>query len=227
MEAIKRGTAKPIASMTQLGTIRLGERTGNRVRLVKDFVPLTSLENLGFAGWDINKENIYEICLRNGVLERSLIKSLRDVLEPFEVTPGVFDPEYVRNLTGNQVKHGKSKMDLANQVAEDIKDFIRANSTESNGMVWCGSTEIFIQASDVHSTLEKFEAGLENSDSAIAPSMIYILAVPIVLYLVLFLDLARRAGMRGIQEWLSFYFQSPMTLPSLYPEHNLFVQWRS
>ena len=380
VEAIKQGVAKPIGSMTQMGTIRLGKRTEKRNPIIKDFVPLVDFDNLVFGGWDINKENLYEIALRNGVLEKTLIDSIRKPLEDYTVMKGVFDKNYVKNLDGDWVKSGKNKMDLAKQIMDDIYSYNSENNVTNNVMIWCGSTEIFLESSGVHSSLEKFEEGLEKNDPCIAPSMIYayaalkmgipyangspnlsvdipalselalekntpiagkdfktgqtlmktilapglrarqlgirgwfstnilgnrdgevlddpdsfktkeesklsvldsvlqpelypelykdlyhkvrinyyppsgdnkegwdnidifgwlgypmqikinflcrdsILAAPIVLDLVLFLNLAQRAGMKGIQEWLSFYFKSPMTLPELYPEHDLFVQ---
>lgn len=380
IEAIKQGIAKPIGSMTQMGTIRLGKRTENRSPIIKDFVPLFDFDNLVFGGWDINEENLYEIALRNGVLEKTLIDSLRKPLEDYTVMKGVFDKKYVKKLDGDWVKTGKNKMDLAKQIMDDIYSFNSENNVTDNVMIWCGSTEIFLESSDVHSSLKKFEEGLKKNDPGIAPSMIYsyaalkmgipyangspnlsvdipalselalekntpiagkdfktgqtlmktilapglrarqlgirgwfstnilgnrdgevlddpdsfktkeesklsvldsvlqpelnpelykdlyhkvrinyyppsgdnkegwdnidifgwlgypmqikidflcrdsILAAPIVLDLVLFLNLAQRAGMKGIQEWLSFYFKSPMTLPELYPEHDLFVQ---
>ena len=380
VEAIKQGIAKPIGSMTQMGTIRLGKRTENRSPIIKDFVPLFDFDNLVFGGWDINEENLYEIVLRNGVLEKTLIDSVRKPLEDYTVMKGVFDKKYVKKLDGDWVKNGKNKMDLAKQIMDDIYSFNSENNVTDNVMIWCGSTEIFLEPSDVHSSLKKFEEGLKKNDPGIAPSMIYayaalkmgipyangspnlsvditalselalekntpiagkdfktgqtlmktilapglrarqlgirgwfstnilgnrdgevlddpdsfktkeesklsvldsvlqpelnpelykdlyhkvrinyyppsgdnkegwdnidifgwlgypmqikidflcrdsILAAPIVLDLVLFLNLAQRAGMKGIQEWLSFYFKSPMTLPELYPEHDLFVQ---
>ena len=380
VEAIKQGIAKPIGSMTQMGTIRLGKRTENRSPIIKDFVPLFDFDNLVFGGWDINEENLYEIALRNGVLEKTLIDSVRKPLEDYTVMKGVFDKKFVKKLDGDWVKNGKNKMDLAKQIMDDIYSFNSENNVTDNVMIWCGSTEIFLEPSDVHSSLKKFDEGLKKNDPGIAPSMIYayaalkmgipyangspnlsvdipalselalekntpiagkdfktgqtlmktilapglrarqlgirgwfstnilgnrdgevlddpdsfktkeesklsvldsvlqpelnpelykdlyhkvrinyyppsgdnkegwdnidifgwlgypmqikidflcrdsILAAPIVLDLVLFLNLAQRAGMKGIQEWLSFYFKSPMTLPELYPEHDLFVQ---
>ena len=380
VEAIKQGIAKPIGSMTQMGTIRLGKRTENRSPIIKDFVPLFDFDKLVFGGWDINEENLYEIALRNGVLEKTLIDSVRKPLEDYTVMKGVFDKKYVKKLDGDWVKNGKNKMDLAKQIMDDIYSFNSENNVTDNVMIWCGSTEIFLESSDVHSSLKKFDEGLKKNDPGIAPSMIYayaalkmgipyangspnlsvditalselalekntpiagkdfktgqtlmktilapglrarqlgirgwfstnilgnrdgevlddpdsfktkeesklsvldsvlqpelnpelykdlyhkvrinyyppsgdnkegwdnidifgwlgypmqikidflcrdsILAAPIVLDLVLFLNLAQRAGMKGIQEWLSFYFKSPMTLPELYPEHDLFVQ---
>ena len=380
IEAIKLNLAEPVGSMTEMGTIRLGKRTEDRVPRIREFVPLEELENLVFGGWDINEENLYEICIRSGVLENSLVEMVKPKLESIKVWPAVFDKKFVRRLEGNYVKSAKDKLELAEQIINDIQNFVDSNNTSSNVMIWCGSTEIFFESSEVHSTLKKFEKGLANNDPAISPSMIYayaslksgipfangspnlsvdipalqelalntstpiagkdfktgqtlmktilapglkarqigingwfstnilgnrdgevlddpeafktkeesklgaldyilqpdlysdlysdyyhkvrinyypprgdnkegwdnidifgwlgypmqikidflcrdsILAAPIVLDLVLFLDLAQRAGLKGIQEWLSFYFKSPMTLPELYPEHDLFVQ---
>jgi len=380
VEAIKKGIAEPIGSMTQMGTIRLGKRTENRVPLIKDFVPLSNLNDLVFGGWDINKESLFDICIRSKVLDVNIIEKLRNQLDAIEIWPAIFDPKYVRNIDGNFIKSAENKMELAEKVMNDIDIFSAKNNTRSNIMIWCGSTEIFFKPGNVHSSLKNFEDGLSNNDPAISPSMIYayaalkkgvpfangapnlaididalielsqinrvpiagkdfktgqtlmktilapglkarqigingwfstnilgnrdgevlddpdafktkeesklgvldtilqpelypklydelyhkvrinyypprgdnkegwdnidifgwmgykmqikvdflcrdsILAAPIVLDLILFLDLAKRVGMKGIQEWLSFYFKSPMTLPELYPEHDLFVQ---
>ena len=378
--ACNKGLSKPIGSMTQMGSIRLGKRTEDRSPIIKDFVSVCDMKNLVFGGWDINDENVYEISIRSEVLDKTLLDKLKPELESINVFKAVFDKKYVRRLSGGWVKTGSSKMDLAEQVMDDIKKFNEMNRTTSNVMIWCGSTEIYFEPSEVHSSISKFEEGLRNSDQKISPSMIYayaaiklgipyangapnlsadipalielaqetstpiagkdfktgqtlmktiiapglkarqlgingwfstnilgnrdgevlddpdafktkeesklgvldtilepernpdlysdlyhkvrinyypprgddkegwdnidifgwlgypmqikvdflcrdsILAAPIVLDLVLFLDLAKKSEMIGIQEWLSFYFKSPMCLPSLYPEHDLFVQ---
>ncbi len=380
VEAIRSGLSKPIGSLTQIGTIRLGKRTDNRAPAIKDFVPIARLEDIVFGGWDIFPDSAYEAARKAGVLNNEHLAKLRPFLETVKPWPAVFDPNYVKKLTGTSVKQGKTKRDLADQVSADIDSFKRDNDLARLVMVWCGSTEIYIEAGDVHQTIEKFEQGLEANHPEIAPSMIYaycaikagipyangapnlsadipalrdlakktgspiggkdfktgqtlmktilapgfkarllglegwystnilgnrdgevlddpdsfktkevsklgvldhilqpklypdlygnihhvvrinyypprgdnkegwdnidifgwmgypmqikvdflcrdsILAAPIVLDLALFFDLAARAGMSGIQEWLSFYFKSPMTAPGLYPEHDLFIQ---
>ena len=378
--ACNKGLAKPIGSMSQMGSIRLGKRTEDRSPIIKDFAPLADLDNLVFGGWDIADENVYEISIRSEVLDKNLLNDLKSDLESINVYKAVFDEKFVRRLSGNWIKNGKNKMDLAEQVMDDIHDFNKTTGATSNVMIWCGSTEVYMEPSDVHSSLSKFEEGLKNNHADISPSMIYayaaiklgipyangapnlsaditaleelanqtktplagkdfktgqtlmktilapglkarqlgisgwfstnilgnrdgevlddpdafktkeesklsvldtilepernpdlyndlyhkvrinyypprgddkegwdnidifgwlgypmqikvdflcrdsILAAPIVLDLVLFLDLAKRSDMSGIQEWLSFYFKSPMCSPDLEPEHDLFVQ---
>jgi len=379
VEAVKRGLGKPIGSLTQMGTIRLGKRTENRVPRLQDFVPLARLEDLVFGAWDIFPDDAYAAAAEANVLEKSLLHQLRPDLEAIRPMKGVFDPRYVKRLHGTYIKEG-SKWDLARQLIEEIETFQRERGVDRSVMVWCGSTEIFMDASEVHQSLDAFEEGLRRNSDEIPSSMIYayaalslgipfangapnltidvpalrelaarkrvpicgkdfktgqtlmktilapglkarmlglqgwfstnilgnrdgevlddpdnfktkevsklsvlehilqphlypdlyegfhhqvrinyypprgdnkegwdaldifgwlgypmqikidfmcrdsILAAPLVLDLALFLDLARRAGMHGIQEWLSFYFKSPMTLPVLYPEHDLFIQ---
>ena len=380
VEAIKKGIAEPVGSLTQMGTIRLGKRTDKRVPLVKDFVPLASLDDLVFGGWDIYEDNCYESAVKAGVLEKSLLDQVRPEVENIRPWKAVFSQDYVKRLQGPNVKTGKNKMELAQQVMDDIDNFKKQHNLARMVMVWCGSTEVYLKASEAHATIESFEKAMVNNDPAITPSMVYayaalkkkipfangapnltvdvpalmqlahdnvvplcgkdfktgqtlmktilapglksrmlglngwfstnilgnrdgevlddpgsfktkeesklsvldqilqpelypklykdfthkvsihyypprgdnkegwdnidiygwlgypmqikinflcrdsILAAPIVLDLVLFMDLAQRCGMRGIQEWLSFYFKSPMCAPGLYPEHDLFIQ---
>ena len=380
VEAIRKGLSKPIGSLTQMGTIRLGKRTENRAPAVKEFVPLAGLDDLVFGGWDVYSDNAYEAARKAGVLHSEHLAALKGFLETVKPWPAVFDPAYVKKLHGENVKKGKSKRDLAEQLIDDIQAFKKQHGLARLVMVWCGSTEIYKQTSAVHQTIESFEKGLLENDVDIPPSMIYayaaiklgipyangapnlsadvpalmdlarktgtpisgkdfktgqtlmktilapgfkarylgldgwystnilgnrdgevlddpesfktkevsklgvlehilqphlypdlygkihhvvrinyypprgdnkegwdnidifgwmgypmqikvdflcrdsILAAPIVLDLALFSDLAGRTGMSGIQEWLSFYFKSPMTAPGLYPEHDLFIQ---
>ncbi|MCX8071199.1 MAG: inositol-3-phosphate synthase [Candidatus Binatia bacterium] len=380
VELVRRGLAKPIGSLTQMGTIRLGKRTEHRVPLIRDFVPLASLDDLRFVAWDIFPDNAYQAAKRAGVLAEHHLEAVRSTLEQVEPLPGVFQQEYVRRLRGTHVKSGRNKRELAEQVKADILAAFRRCELKRAVMVWCGSTESYLRPGAVHASLAAFEAGLEQNDPDISPSMIYayaalscgvpfangapnltvdipalvelaqlkkvpicgkdfktgqtlmktilapglkarllgltgwfstnilgnrdgevldepsafktkeesklsvldvilrkdlypdlygdyvhqvhihyypprgdnkegwdnidifgwlgypmqikinflcrdsILAAPLVLDLALFLDLAQRAGMRGIQEWLSFYFKSPQTAEGLYPEHDLFIQ---
>jgi myo-inositol-1-phosphate synthase len=380
VEAVKKGLARPIGSLTQMGTIRLGKRTEHRVPAIKGFVPLASLEDLVFGGWDIYPEDAYQAARNAGVLDPTLLEAVKPELKKIRPWPAVFDQRYVKRLQGSNVKKAKNKMELAEQLRDDIEIFKKKHRLSRLVMVWTGSTESFQTPKPVHQTVASFEKGLAKNDPAIAPSMIYayaalqagvpyangapnlsadipaltrlagdrevpicgkdfktgqtllktvlapglksrllglrgwfstnilgnrdgevledpgsfktkeesklsalehilqpklypdlyshlthqvrinyypprgdnkegwdnidifgwlgypmqikvnflcrdsILAAPLVLDLVLFLDLAQRCGMKGIQEWLSFYFKSPMCAPDLYPEHDLFIQ---
>ena len=383
VEAIRKGIAKPIGSVTQMGTVRLGKRTDARSPKIKEFVPLAGLDDLVFTGWDIFEDDMYAAAKNAGVLDRELLDQVKPFLGSIKPRKAVFDHNYVKKIDGPNVKKGKNKMDLAEQVRADIRDFKKSSGATRLITIWCGSTESYIEPTAAHQSLKSFEKALAQNDENIAPSMIYayaslmegvpfangapnltvdipvmhelsrknnapicgkdfktgqtliktilapgfkarmiglngwfsmnilgnrdgevledpgsfktkeesklsvlehilqpelypdlygnfthkvrinyypprgdnkegwdnidifgwlgypmqikvdflcrdsILAAPIVLDLVLFMDLAQRsAELRGlgIQEWLSFYFKSPMTAPGLYPEHDLFIQ---
>ncbi len=381
VEHARRGTGLPIGSLTQMGTIRLGKRTDHRTPLVRDFVPLAGLDQLVFGAWDPIPDNAYRSALKCGVLDPYRhVETIADFLRSVAPMPAVFDSYYVKRLHGTNVKQARTKLDLVEAIRQDIREFKAANSCDRLVMIWCASTEIFMEQGPAHANLEDFEAAMEANDPAIAPSMLYayaammegvplangapnltadipalvklandrgvpicgkdfktgqtlmktvispmlkarmlgvagwystnilgnrdgevlddpesfktkeesklgvlehilqpdlypqlygeiyhkvrinfypprgdnkegwdnidifgwlgypmqikidflcrdsILAAPLVLDLVLFLDLAKRAGMKGIQEWLSFYFKSPQHAPTVYPEHDLFIQ---
>jgi myo-inositol-1-phosphate synthase len=376
----RRGLGKPVGSLTQMGTIRLGKRSDNRTPKIKDVVPLASLDQLAFGGWDIFPDDGYESAAHAEVLEQKHLDPVREELAAVKPMPGVFYPEYVKKLHGTHVKVAKSKAEMVDAVREDIRRFMKDNGCSRGVAVWCGSTEIYIEPSEVHQSIKSFEAGLLANADGISNAQIYawaclkegipfangspnlcvdfpavwelarehniaiagkdfktgqtlmktviapafkarvlglngwystnilgnrdgevlqdpesfkskevsklgvletilqthlhdelyghmthkvridyypprgdakegwdnidlfgwlgypmqmkinflcrdsILAAPIVLDLALFMDLAQRAGLRGTQEWLSFYFKSPMHAPSVYPEHDLFIQ---
>ena len=380
VEAVRKGVGRPIGSLTQMGKIRIGKRTEKNFPLIRDFVPLAGIRDLEFAGWDIYPEDCHSSALRAGVLKPELLSKIKTGLGRKAPLRAVFDGRYVKNLKGSHVKRGKTKMHLADQLIRDIGKFRKQSGARRLVMLWCGSTEVYLEPSAVHETVESFERGLRDSHEDISPSMIYayaalrcgaaygngapnlsvdvpalqelaarngvpvagkdfktgqtlmktilapglksrllglsgwfstnilgnrdgevlddpgsfrtkeesklsvleyifqpelnpelysdyhhkvrinyypprgdekeawdnidvfgwldypmqikvnflcrdsILAAPVVLDLVLFLDLAQRAGLRGVQEWLSFYFKSPMVDKRLYPEHDLFVQ---
>lgn len=381
VELARRGLGRPIGSLTQLGTIRLGKRTERRTPRIAEFVPLARLDDLVFGAWDPIADNAYDSALVAGVLDRhEHIEPIADFLRTIEPMPAAFDRQYVKRLDGTNVKPGTRKRAWAEALREDIRRFRAETGCERLVMIWCGSTEVYLPRSAVHESLEAFERAIDADDPAIAPSMLYayaalmegvpyangapnlsadvpalielaqerrvpvagkdfktgqtlmktiiapglkarmlgldgwfstnilgnrdgavlddpdsfrtkeesklsvleyilqpqlypdlyrdyyhkvrinyypprgdakegwdnidirgwldypmqikvdflcrdsILAAPIVLDLALFLDLAARAGMAGIQEWLSFYFKSPMVAEGLYPEHDLFIQ---
>jgi myo-inositol-1-phosphate synthase len=378
--AIRKGLAKPIGSLTQMGTIRLGKRTEGRSPAISDIVPLAGLDQLVFGGWDIFDDDCYQAAKTAGVLEAGILDQIKDELAAVKPMPAVFDRQYVKRLDGPNVKKGKNKRDLAEQLIADIRKFKADNKLDRLVLVWCGSTEIYLTESPAHQSVAAFEKALEANDPSIPSSMIYayaaikegipyanaapnlsadipallelaqqtgsplagkdlktgqtliktiiapglkarllgvagwystnilgnrdgevlddpesfktkeeskksvldyilqpalypdlyedlchvvrinyypprgdnkegwdnidlvgwlgykmqlkinflcrdsILAAPIVLDVALFMDLAKRAGMSGVQEWLSFYFKSPVHAPGLYPEHDLFIQ---
>ena len=378
--AVQKGLGQPIGSISQMGRIRLGKRTENRNPMVNEFVPLSPLNDLVFGGWDIFTDTAYEAAKNAGVLEKDLLFSIKDEMSAIKPMPAVFDTEYCKNINGENVKKAATKMDLANALMDDITNFKKVNVCSRLVMIWCASTEVYVEESTVHQTIENFEKGLLENDEAIAPSMIYayaaiksgvpyingapnltndipaiidlaiqmnvpiagkdfktgqtlmktilgpgfktrllgidgwfstnilgnrdgevldnaqafktkevsklsvldsilepneypelykdmyhkvrinyyppkgddkeswdnidifgwlgykmqikvnflckdsILAAPVALDLVLFMDLAQRANMKGIQEWLSFYFKSPQTAKGLEPIHDIFLQ---
>jgi myo-inositol-1-phosphate synthase len=380
VELVRRGESVPVGSLTQLGTIRLGKRTEGRVPKIKDLVPLAKLDDLVFGGWDVFPDDAYQAAAKAGVLDAKDLTKVQKFLKTIKPMKAAFDQNFVKNLQGTNVKKGKTKYDLAEQIREDIREFKKKNKCDRLVMVWCASTEVYLKAEDVHKDLASFEKAMKENHPAIAPSMLYawaaisegvpfangapnltvdipaleeyakaknvpiggkdfktgqtllktvlapafkarmlglngwfstnilgnrdgevlddpgsfktkeesklgaleyilqpsiypdlygkihhkvrinyypprgdnkegwdnidifgwlgypmqikvdflcrdsILAAPIVLDLALFFDLAKRAGMRGIQEWLSFYFKSPMCARELYPEHDLFIQ---
>jgi myo-inositol-1-phosphate synthase len=380
VESIRRGLSKPIGSLTQMATIRLGKRTEKRAPLIKEFVPLAELDDLVFGAWDPIADDALTAACKAGVLEQRDIEPLSDFLREIKPMPAVFDNRYVTRIHGENVKRGKTKRDLAEQLRQDIRDFKTKNRLDRVVAVWCASTETYIKSGPQHATIEQFEKAMERNDDVIAPSMLYawacimegvpycngapnlavdtpalmqlaidrgvpisgkdfktgqtwmktviapglkarmlglagwystnilgnrdgevlddpasfktkeesklsvlhtvlqpeiypdlykdfshvvrinyypprgdnkegwdnidifgwmgypmqikvnflcrdsILAAPIVLDLALFSDFAQRAGLKGIQEWLSFYYKSPMAAPALQPEHDLFIQ---
>ena len=380
VELARKGLGMPIGSLTQMGTIRLGKRTDNRVPLIRDFVPLSTLDDIVFGAWDPFPDDAYVAASRAGVLETRHLESVSEALRSVQPMSAAFDSYYVKRLDPPNVKDKSNKRRMLEGIRQDIHDFAEKNMTERLVMLWAASTEIFIEPSAQHETIEAFEAAIDADDIAIAPSMLYayaailegipfcngapnltcdipcltklatekrvpisgkdfktgqtllktvlgpmfkarmlgiagwystnilgnrdgevlddpesfktkeesklgvlehilepdrfpalygdmyhkvrinyypprgdnkegwdnidifgwlgypmqlkidflcrdsILAAPLALDLVLFSDLAKRAGLGGIQEWLSFYYKSPQVAEGLYPEHDLFIQ---
>jgi myo-inositol-1-phosphate synthase len=173
VEAIRRGKAKPIGSLTQMGTIRLGKRTEGRSPLINEFVPLAKLDEIVFGGWDLFPDDAYVAASKAGVLSREHLGEVKDFLSTIKPMTPVFDQEYVKKLTATHAKKGKSKADLAEQVQDDIKRFKADNGCDRLVMVWCGSTEVYRSPGAVHASLAAFEKGLADSDPEIAPSQVY------------------------------------------------------
>src|SRR5213593_1937512 len=155
--AIRNGFSKPIGSLTQMGTVRLGKRTEGRSPKISDVVPLPSLDDLVFGGWDIFEDDCYAAARTAGVIEPSLLDKVRPELEKIRPWPAVFDQRYVKRLDGPNVKKGKNKKDLAEQVVADIRTFKADNKLDRLVMVWCGSTEIFATEAPAHASIDAFE----------------------------------------------------------------------
>src|SRR5260370_18520343 len=173
VEAVRQGIALPIGSMTQMGTIRLGKRTEGRSPKIKEFVPLAQLQDLVFSGWDIFDDHMYEAASKANVLEQSLLEKVKPCLQAIKPLSAVFDRHYVKRLNGRNVKKGRNKMDLAQQVRSDIYEFKKSSGADRIVMICGVSTEIFLRQSEVHETIRAFETGLERNDENISPSMIY------------------------------------------------------
>src|SRR5882724_415527 len=173
VEAIKKGIAEPIGSLTQMGTIRLGKRTDNRVPLIKDFLPLAKLEDLVFGAWDIFPDSAYEAALHAGVLDKDLLAKIRIPLQKIKPMKAVFDQTYVKRLSGTNVKEGANKLKLAQQLMDEIAEWRKKNKCSRVVMIWAASTEIFLKQHPVHKTLESFEKAMRENHKAIAPSMVY------------------------------------------------------
>lgn len=169
----RRGLGLPIGSLTQMGTLRLGKRTEARSPLIRDFVPLADMSDLVFGGWDLFRDNAYEAAVNADVLSGEHLNAIKDELSAIKPMESVFFPEFVKRLRGENVKAGADKMELAEAVREDIRRFKRDNGLDRCVAVWCGSTEVFRERTDVHSSLSNFEEGLRRSDPAISPSQVY------------------------------------------------------
>ena len=174
VELIRRGLAEPVGSLTQMGTIRLGRRTEGRAPLIRDFVPLAGVQQLVFGAWDPISDTAYEAALKCGVLDRyTHIEPIAAELKEIEPMPAVFDQSYVRRLDGPNVKSGTSKRDLAEALRKDIRDFKAAHSCDRMVVIWCASTEIFLEPGPAHQDPDALEAAIDASDASVPPSMLY------------------------------------------------------
>ncbi len=170
--AVNKGIAQPIGSLTQMGNIRVGKRTENRYPKIKDFVPLANLTDIVFGGWDVYSDNVYEAAVHAKVLEKPLLDSVRKELEAIVPMRAAFDKTYAKNLDGEHVKTG-TRLEMAQQLEEDIKNFQKEHGVGRVVVLWCGSTETYFEESDIHQTVEQFEAALAADDKLISPSMLY------------------------------------------------------
>ena len=173
VESFNKGAGEPIGSLTQMGTIRLGKRTARKSPKIKELFPLADCKDLVFGGWDISDETCRDAAIRAGVLNMKTLDEVKNETGAIRPMKAVFNKKYVKNLSGSHVKKGKTKMDLADQLIDDIAEFKKRGGLRRAVMVWCGSTETYIKPSIVHDSVQKFEKGLKNNHPDIAPSMIY------------------------------------------------------
>src|SRR6266581_1007374 len=115
------------------------------VEAIKDFVPLANLKDLVFGAWDIFPDSAYEAATHAGVLEKELLTKLRPALQKVKPMKAVFDQVYVKRLSGTNVKSGKNKFEMAQQIIDDIKSFKKKNKCDRLVMIWAASTEIFMK----------------------------------------------------------------------------------
>jgi myo-inositol-1-phosphate synthase len=172
--AARRGFAQPFGSLTQMGHIRLGKRTEGRNPLIKDFLPLASLDDLEFGGWDPYSDDAYAAAMKAGVLDPGQVEAIGDELRAIRPMPALFSPEWVKNLDGvDHIREAKSLRHAAETLMEDIDRFRGEKRVDRVVAVWCGSTEAYEDPDDVHLDLASFEKGLEESHPAISPSQVY------------------------------------------------------
>ncbi|MFN8318728.1 MAG: inositol-3-phosphate synthase [Saprospiraceae bacterium] len=171
--AVNKGLSEPVGSLTQIGRMRVGKRTQKNTPLIREVVPIHPLKDVVFGGWDIYEDNVYESAVQAEVLDKRLLDQLKPQLSKIKPMRAVFDPMYVKRLDGKYVKKGKTKMDLAKAIMKDIETFKKENKCDRLVMVWCGSTEIYIQESAVHQSLAALEKGMKENHKDIPPSMLY------------------------------------------------------
>ena len=170
--AIRKGFGVPIGSLTQMAHIRLGKRTEDRNPKINEFAPMTSLDGLVFGGWDIFGGDMYDACTTAEVLERHLLDEIKDELQEIKPFDGAFDPQYVKRLNGTHVKSG-TRREWADAVRSDIRSFKDKHRLDRCVMINCSSTEVYIESTEVHQSIESFEAALDQDDPRISPAMIY------------------------------------------------------
>ena len=170
VEAIKRGLALPIGSYSQMGKLGINNPGSQSIQ---DLFSLTTLDNLVFTGWDIFPDNCYETAIKNHVLDKHLLDQLQEPLASINPMPAVFDQHFVPRLNPAISKKANSKMNYAEMLREDMRNFMSKNKCERGVMIWCASTETYNGITDVHKDRKVFEAGLENNDPSISPTQIY------------------------------------------------------
>lgn len=171
--AVRKGLAKPIGSITQLATMRLGKRNENRFPKIKDVVPLAKLDDIVFGGWDIFEENVYEAAKNAEVLLQKDLDGVKDELQAIKPMKAAFDQNFVKRLHGTWVKDAANRWELVQQLREDIRNFKAENKCDRVVVIWCASTEVYLPMGEVHKDLAKLEQAMKDNSNEIAPSMCY------------------------------------------------------
>lgn len=172
--AVRKGLATPIGSITQLATMRLGKRNENNFPKIKDIVPLATLDDIVFGGWDIFPEDVYAAAKHAEVLTDKDLEGVKDELVAIKPMKAAFDQNFVKRLNGTHVKEADTRWELMEQVREDIRNFKTQNNCDRVVVIWAASTEIYLPLADEHQTLEGFRKAMkENNVEQIAPSMCY------------------------------------------------------
>ncbi len=174
VELVKRGLAEPIGSLALMDTIRLGKRTDDRYPSIKDFVPLAALDDVVFGAWDPFPDDAYVAAQRAGVLDAGKhIEQVSDVLRDVRPMTAAFDRTYVKNIDADHVKGAIGKRAMLEAIREDINRFRDEKQVDRIVMIWCASTEIYIEAGPAHADRDAFEAAIDADDPTVAPSMLY------------------------------------------------------
>jgi myo-inositol-1-phosphate synthase len=174
VELAKRGLGSPIGSLAQMDTIRLGKRTDNRNPMIKDFVPLARLEDIVWGAWDPFPDDAYVAATRAGVLESGKhLEAISDTLREIRPMKAAFERNYVKNIDAENIMGKISKREMLNAIRADINKFRDEKKVDRVVMIWCASTEIFIEPGPQHQNLEAFEKAIDANDPMIAPSMLY------------------------------------------------------
>src|ERR1700722_6816615 len=172
-ESIRGGSGQPVGSLSQLGTVRLGRRDEQRVTRIGDLVPLASLHQLDFCAWDPFPDDAFVAASRAGVLDQPSIERAGAYLRTVRPLPAVFDAYYVTQVHGENTRLEETHRQRVEAIRADIMTFMEAKGSARGVMVWSGSSEALLPDHEAYHSLEGFEAALDRSDRAIAPSMLY------------------------------------------------------
>ncbi|WP_315204445.1 inositol-3-phosphate synthase [Alloprevotella tannerae] len=170
----RKGLGLPGGAVTQMAKIRVGRGDKKQYKKVGEIVPLVSVDDMVFGGWDIFTDNAYESALNAGVLLAKDVDPVRDELKAIRPMAAAFDPKFVSRLHGEHIKQG-TRLELVEQLREDIRRFKAENNCERVVVLWAASTEIYVPYFEpVHGTLAALEAAMAADDQEhVAPSMCY------------------------------------------------------